>query len=42
VNEYMKPNSDWWNEAGPQVHAQGEGPYKSKAFVRDWNKLPPS
>ncbi len=37
MDEYMKTNQDWWNEAA-QVHAQGEA-YQSKAFREGLNKL---
>ncbi|HLZ56166.1 MAG TPA: class I SAM-dependent methyltransferase [Ktedonosporobacter sp.] len=37
MDNYMKTNQDWWNEAA-QVHAQGEG-YQVKEFKKGLNKL---
>ena len=37
VDDYMKTNQDWWNEAA-QVHAQGDA-YQLKAFQEGLIKL---
>jgi hypothetical protein len=39
VDDYMKTNQDWWNEAA-EVHAQGDA-YKLKAFQKGLIKLHP-
>lgn len=39
MDEYIKTNQDWWNEAA-QVHAQGEA-YQLKAFKEGMIKLHP-
>lgn len=39
MDDYMKTNQDWWNEAA-QVHAQGDA-YKLKAFQKGLIKLHP-
>ena len=37
MDEYVKTNQDWWNEAA-QLHSQGEA-YQVQAFKEGMNKL---